>query len=57
MEPGPYVFLVVIATIALSFLFLRFIVPLFPGDGREAERLARWEQERQEREAASKAAE
>jgi hypothetical protein len=39
------------------FLIFRFIVPLFPGDGREAERLARWERERQEREAAAKAAE
>jgi hypothetical protein len=39
------------------FLIFRFVVPLFPGDGREAERRATRERERQEREAASKAAE
>ena len=57
MEPGPYILLVVFGTIAYGLIMLRFIVPLFPGDGREAERLAQWERERQEREAASKAAE
>jgi hypothetical protein len=57
MEPGPQILLVTLATIAFAFVMLRFIVPLFPGDGREAERLAQWERERREREAASKAAE
>ncbi|MBL8551903.1 MAG: hypothetical protein JNJ73_18085 [Hyphomonadaceae bacterium] len=57
MDFGLHTLTVTLATMAFCFVMLFFIVPLFPGDGREAERLAQWERERQEREAASKAAE